>query len=51
VLVHHITPGIRCRQPIGHLISGEPINGRMTLVFPDGEVLADVLVAGWESAP
>lgn len=48
VLVHAVAPGIRCRQPIGQIITGGPINGRMTLVFPDGEVLAGVLVAGWD---
>jgi hypothetical protein len=48
VLVHNIRPGFRLRQPIGQILAGGPINGRMTLVFPDGTVLAGVLVAGWE---
>jgi hypothetical protein len=44
VLVHRVAPGICRRQPVGRIISDRPVQGRITLVFPEGGIVEDVPV-------
>ena len=46
VLVTTLSPGVRVRRPIGRVV-GRPKGGRITLVFPGGDVVPDVPVVGW----